>query len=154
MRIVVAVVGKPRDAALAAAIREYESRAARYWPLEVREVREESGRSLPDDQVRSREAERLSATVPAGAHLVSCERDGVGMTSEAFAQWVQRRREEAKDVAFVIGGAFGLDESIQRVTATKLSLAPWTLPHELARLVLAEQLYRAGTIVRREPYHK
>jgi 23S rRNA (pseudouridine1915-N3)-methyltransferase len=154
MRIVVAVVGRPRDAALAAAIREYESRAARYWPLEVREVREESGRSLPDDQVRSREAERLAATVPAGAHLVSCERDGVGMTSEAFARWVQRRREDAKDVAFVIGGAFGLGESIQRVTATKLSLAPWTLPHELARLVLAEQLYRAGTIVRREPYHK
>jgi 23S rRNA (pseudouridine1915-N3)-methyltransferase len=154
MRIVVAVVGKPRDAALAAAIREYEARAARYWPLEVREVREESGRSLPGEQVRGREAERLAAVVPDGAHVVSCERDGRNMSSEEFAQWVQRRREEARDLAFVIGGALGLGEAIQRVTATKLSLAPWTLPHELARLVLAEQLYRAGTIVRGEPYHK
>jgi 23S rRNA (pseudouridine1915-N3)-methyltransferase len=154
MRIVVAVVGKPRDAALAAAIREYETRAARYWPLEVREVREESGRSLPGEQVRGREAERLAAVVPEGAHVVSCERDGRRMSSEEFAQWVQRRREEAKDLAFVIGGALGLGKAIQTVTATKLSLAPWTLPHELARLVLAEQLYRAGTIVRGEPYHK
>ena len=154
MRIVVAVVGKPRDAALAAAIREYETRAARYWPLEVREVREESGRSLPGEQVRAREAERLADVVPEGAHVVSCERDGRSMSSEEFAQWVQRRREDAKDLAFVIGGALGLGEAIQRVTGTKLSLAPWTLPHELARLVLAEQLYRAGTIVRREPYHK
>lgn len=154
MRIVLAVVGKPRDAAMAAAIREYETRAARYWPLEVREVREESGRSLSGEQVRGREAERLAAVVPAGAHVVSCERDGRGMSSEAFAEWVQRRREDAKDLAFVIGGAHGLGEAIQRVTATRLSLAPWTLPHELARLVLAEQLYRAGTIVRREPYHK
>jgi 23S rRNA (pseudouridine1915-N3)-methyltransferase len=154
MRIVVAVVGKPRDAALAAAIREYETRAARYWPLEVREVREESGRSLPGEQVRGREAERLAAVVPGGAHVISCERNGRSMSSEEFAQWVQRRREEARDLAFVIGGALGLGEAIQRVTATKLSLAPWTLPHELARLVLAEQLYRAGTIVRGEPYHK
>jgi len=154
MRIVVAVVGKPRDAALAAAIREYETRAARYWPLDVREVREESGRSLSGEQVRSRESERLADVVPAAAHVVACERDGRAMTSEEFAQWVQRRREDAKDLAFVIGGALGLGDAIQRVTATKLSLAPWTLPHELARLVLAEQLYRAGTIVRGEPYHK
>ena len=76
------------------------------------------------------------------------------MSSEEFAQWVQRRREDAKDLAFVIGGAHGLGDAIQRLASTKLSLAPWTLPHELARLVLAEQLYRAGTIVRREPYHK
>ena len=61
MRIVVAVVGKPRDAALAAAIRDYEARATRYWPLEVREVREESGRSLSAQQVRDRESERLAS---------------------------------------------------------------------------------------------
>src|SRR4051812_34238448 len=154
MRIVVAVVGKPRDAGLAAAIHEYETRAARYWPLDVREVREESGRSQSAEQVRAREAERLAAALPAAAHVVSCELGGVAMTSEAFAQWVQRRREEAKDLAFVIGGAHGLGEPIRLVAATRLALAVWTLPHEIARLVLAEQLYRAGTIVRGEPYHK
>jgi len=154
VRIVVALVGKPRDSALATAIRDYEGRATRYWPLEFREVREESGRSLPPQQVRERESERLVAVVPGGAHVVSCELGGVAMSSEAFAQWLQKRREEARDIAFLIGGAHGLGEPAQRMTSTRLSLAPWTLPHEIARLVLAEQLYRAGTIVRGEPYHK
>jgi 23S rRNA (pseudouridine1915-N3)-methyltransferase len=63
-------------------------------------------------------------------------------------------REAAQDVAFVIGGAFGLDDALMARAHERLALAPWTLPHEVARLVLAEQLYRAGTIVRREPYHK
>ncbi|HEY2376188.1 MAG TPA: 23S rRNA (pseudouridine(1915)-N(3))-methyltransferase RlmH [Gemmatimonadaceae bacterium] len=154
MRMIVAVVGKPRDAALAAAIRDYEARAARYWPLEFKEVREESGRSLAPEQVRAREGERLAAALPDSTYVVACERGGVTMTSEEFAQWLQRRREQAKDVAFVIGGAHGLGEATQRVASARLALAPWTLPHEIARLVLAEQLYRAGTIVRREPYHK
>jgi 23S rRNA (pseudouridine1915-N3)-methyltransferase len=154
MRIVIAAVGKPRDAALAAAIRDYETRAARYWPLEVREVREESGRSRPADQVRQREGERLAAALPNSAHVVSCEQGGLTMTSEEFAHWLQRRREEARDLAFVIGGAYGLAEATRSISTTRLALAPWTLPHEIARLVLAEQLYRAGTIVRREPYHK
>jgi 23S rRNA (pseudouridine1915-N3)-methyltransferase len=76
------------------------------------------------------------------------------MSSAKFATFVQERREAARDLAFVIGGAFGLAESLRARAQTRLALAPWTLPHELARLVLAEQLYRAGTIVRGEPYHK
>lgn len=154
MQIVVAAVGKPRDAALAAAIHQYEARAARYWPLDVREVREEPSRSVSSDQVRGREADRLTAKLPAGAYVVACDPGGITMTSEEFASWLQRQREDARDVAFVIGGAFGLGDAVRRMAASSLSLAPWTLPHELARLVLAEQLYRAGTIVRREPYHK
>ena len=154
MQVVVAVVGKPRDTALAAAIQEYETRAARYWPLEVREVREESARSASSDRVRTREAERLVSKLPAAAHVVACEQGGRTMTSESFAAWLQRLREEARDVAFVIGGAYGLGQAVQVRANRKLSLAAWTLPHELARLVLAEQLYRAGTIARREPYHK
>jgi 23S rRNA (pseudouridine1915-N3)-methyltransferase len=76
------------------------------------------------------------------------------MSSEEFARWLQAARERATDFAFVIGGAFGLPEALLERAKSRLSLAPWTLPHELARLVLAEQLYRAGTIVRGEPYHK
>jgi 23S rRNA (pseudouridine1915-N3)-methyltransferase len=76
------------------------------------------------------------------------------MTSEQFAAWLQRLRERARDVALVIGGAFGLGDVVKRRASTSLALAPWTLPHELARLVLAEQLYRAGSILRGEPYHK
>ena len=154
MRIVVASVGKPRDAALAAATREYESRAVRYWPLEFHEVREEPARAASADLVRDREGERLMAAVGGAVRVVACDEHGRSMTSADFAQWLQRERESARDVAFVIGGAYGLARSLlQRATIT-LALSPWTLPHELARLVLAEQLYRAGTIVRGEPYHK
>jgi len=153
MRVVVAVVGKPRDA-LAAPIRDYETRAARYWPLDVHEVREESARSVSADVVRTREAERLASKLPSGALVVACDEQGRSMTSSEFAAWLQAERESARDVAFVIGGAYGLAPSLRDRSSRRLALAPWTLPHELARLVLAEQLYRAGTIVRGEPYHK
>jgi 23S rRNA (pseudouridine1915-N3)-methyltransferase len=155
MRVVLAVVGKPKHAGLAAAVADYESRAARYWPLEIAEVREESARGgVGDAAVREREGERLEARLPAGAHVVACDPGGESMTSERFSAWLQQLRERGRDAAFVIGGAFGLSDALRARAATRLSLAPWTLPHELARLVLAEQLYRAGTLVRGEPYHK
>ena len=154
MRFVVAVVGKPRDANLAGAIREYEMRASRYWPLDVHEVREEPARSGSADLVREREGDRLLSAVPDGAAVVACELAGRTMSSEEFAAWLQRLREQARDVAIVIGGAFGLGAVVRQRASHSLALAPWTLPHEVARLVLAEQLYRAGTILRGEPYHK
>lgn len=153
MKLIVAAVGKPRNAALAAAIEQYEARAARYWPLEVREVREEAGRGTRPELVREKEAERLVTRVE-GASVVACDERGTAMTSSRFATFLQEARERARDVAFVIGGAHGLADSLRDRAQTRLALAPWTLPHELARLVLAEQLYRAGTIVRGEPYHK
>lgn len=153
MRLVVAVVGRPRDLDLASAIRGYETRAARYWPLDVREVREEPARGSPPETVREKEGERL-LTAAAGSRLVVCDESGDALTSQQFAEWLQEARERARDVTFVIGGAYGLAQSVRDRADRLLKLAPWTLPHELARLVLAEQLYRAGTIVRREPYHK
>jgi 23S rRNA (pseudouridine1915-N3)-methyltransferase len=153
MKLIVAAVGKPRNAALAAAIEHYETRAARYWPLEIREVREETARGSQIDAVRAKEAERLTSRVE-GASVVACDERGTSMTSTRFATFLQEARERARDLAFVIGGAYGLADSLRDRAQTRLALAPWTLPHELARLVLAEQLYRAGTIVRGEPYHK
>jgi 23S rRNA (pseudouridine1915-N3)-methyltransferase len=155
MRVLVAVVGRSKNAGLATAAADYEARAARYWPLELVEVREEPARGgLGEALVREREGERLAARLPPGAHLVVCDPGGDSMTSERFSAWLQGLRERGRDVAFVIGGAYGLSDALRARAATRLSLAPWTLPHELARLVLAEQLYRAGTIVRGEPYHK
>ncbi len=154
MRIALLAVGRPRDAGLAAAVKEYETRAARYWPLDVHEVREEPARGLDAATVREREGERLLARAPAAATVVACDPGGTALASEAFAAWLQARREAAVDVAFVIGGAYGLSDAVRSRASMRLTLAPWTLPHELARLVLAEQLYRAGTIVRNEPYHK
>ena len=153
MLVVVAVVGKPKHPGMAAAIEDYERRAARYWPLAVHEVREEKGRSLPPAQVQARESERIAARI-GDALLVACDADGDRMTSRAFAEWLQGCRERGRSVAFAIGGALGLDPAFRERSHRRLSLAPWTLPHELARLVLAEQLYRAGTLVRGEPYHK
>lgn len=154
MKVLVIAVGKPRNAALAAAIEAYESRAARYWPLTRLEVREEPAKSASVDLVRQREGERLRGKIPPGAMLVCCDPGGRRMDSAAFATWLQGQRERGRDVAFVLGGAYGLAAELLKVASLRLELAPWTLPHEMARLVLAEQLYRAGTIVRREPYHK
>ena len=153
MRIVVAVVGKPRNAALAAAIDDYETRAARYWPLEIHEVREERASGLGTSVVRDREGARLLEKA-SGANIVACHVEGKSFSSEKFSEWLQRERESERDTAFMIGGAFGLSDDILSRSRMQLSLAPWTLPHEVARLVLAEQLYRAGSIVRGEPYHK
>jgi len=154
VKVQVAVVGKPRDAALAAAIREYETRAARYWPLEVTEVKEEPGRSATGAVVMRKEGERLLERIASGARLVLCDPGGEAMDSAAFAAMLQQQRERAQDVAFVIGGAHGIGDVVRERPHRRIALAPWTLPHELARLVLAEQLYRAGTIGRNEPYHK
>jgi 23S rRNA (pseudouridine1915-N3)-methyltransferase len=154
MRLVVAVVGKPRHTELREAILDYQTRAARYWPLEVHEVREENASSLGAAEVMAREAKRLKEKIPAGATVIACDSSGQSPTSEQFAKMLQDSREAGRNVAFVIGGAFGLGEGILSMAQTKLSLAPFTLPHELARLVLTEQIYRAGTIVRGEPYHK
>jgi 23S rRNA (pseudouridine1915-N3)-methyltransferase len=154
LKINLVVVGRPRDPNLAGAIREYETRAGRYWPLQVHEVREEPARSGSADLVREREGERLVEAIPPGAQIVACDLTGKSMTSEQFASWLQQLRERARDVAIVIGGAYGLGDVVRQRATFRLALAPWTLPHELARLVLAEQLYRAGTIGRGEPYHK
>ncbi len=153
MRVVVAVVGKPRNAALAAAIHGYETRAARYWPLDVHEVREERAGGATPQIVRDREGGRLAERI-ASRRVVACDATGRSLSSAEFSAWLQGMRERDQDVAFVIGGAFGLSKNILDGASMKLALAPWTLPHELARLVLAEQLYRAGSIVRGEPYHK
>lgn len=154
MRLVVAVVGKPRDRHLAAVIEEYETRASRYWPLEVIEVREGSGRGVSPATARAREAARLVERLPESGWLLACDERGDPLTSTEFSGVVSDSRERARDLAIVIGGPFGLGDAVRDRATRAIQLAPWTLPHELARLVLAEQLYRAGTIVRGEPYHK
>jgi len=155
MRLVVAVVGKARNQAIGDAIRDYETRAARYWPLEVHEVKEEKGSGgSPGERVREREGVRLAEKIPGRARTVACDPGGKSLDSRQFAELLQSAREQDRDLAFLIGGAHGLAADLSAGSQMRLSLAPWTLPHELARLVLAEQIYRAGTIVRGEPYHK
>jgi 23S rRNA (pseudouridine1915-N3)-methyltransferase len=154
VRVSVVLIGRPRHAGLADAIQDYESRAARYWPLDVIEVKEEPGRGVSAETVRDREAARMADRIPPEATVVACDPGGAEMDSATFARWLQDQRDAARSVCFAIGGAHGLGAAVLRRANRRLSLAPWTLPHEVARLVLAEQLYRAGTITRGEPYHK
>ncbi len=148
-------VGKP-GALLRDAIREYEQRAARYWPFESIEVRaEKATRNMPEERVRELEAKRLLERVPPGSEVIALTRTGEGWDSEQLAQHLKRRAVEAHPgVSFLIGGALGLGRAALQRATQQLSLSACTLPHELARLMLAEQLYRAGTIAHGEPYHK
>ncbi|HEX9109060.1 MAG TPA: 23S rRNA (pseudouridine(1915)-N(3))-methyltransferase RlmH, partial [Longimicrobiales bacterium] len=141
---------------LGGAIAEYETRAARYWPLEVVEVREEKARKgLPVEQVKSAESARLLERVPGGVEVVALTRTGESWSSTRLARYLEALALHGRaGAAFVIGGAFGLSDELVERAQQRLSLSAMTMPHELARLMLAEQLYRAGTISRGEPYHK
>ncbi len=139
---------------MATVIGEYEKRAMRYWPISFQEVRSSTAASAGPVVTRRKEAERLLDAAPDGYRLVACDEGGAAMTSREFATWLTRERDNGSALVFVVGGAFGLDESVKTAASIVLSLSKLTLSHELARLVLAEQLYRAGTIMRGEPYHK
>lgn len=155
MRVLVAAVGKP-GRLLAPAIAEYEQRAARYWRFDSIEVREEkAGGGRTDAQVRAAEAARLLDKVPADHELIALTREGDAWHSTRLARYLQTLAVGASaGVTFVVGGAYGLDAALLERATRRLSLAAGTLPHDLARLVLTEQIYRAGTILRGEPYHK
>lgn len=155
MKVLVVAVGRVRGV-LADAVREYEVRAGRYWKLEVLEVSAGGpGHASDAVGVRDAEAKRLVAKLPAELEVVALTREGEGMDSRALSRYLERHAVRASaGVAFVIGGAFGLGDAVLARARRRLSLSRMTLPHEMARLVLAEQLYRAGTILRGEPYHK
>jgi len=149
-----AVVGKAGKS-FASAIDDYERRAARYWPLDVVEVKASRAGSKTDDAVRGEEGERLLERLPRDVEIVALTRVGERWSSEQLSAHLQRHAlRSSAGVAFLIGGALGLSVDVTRRAQHRLSLSSMTLPHEMARLIMAEQLYRAGTIARGEPYHK
>jgi 23S rRNA (pseudouridine1915-N3)-methyltransferase len=101
------------------------------------------------DLIEVREDEKVPPRIPSRAFTVLLASDGTAYDSERFAGWLEERRREGQDLTFVIGGPKGLDLQADM----RLSLGPMTLPHQLARVVLLEQLYRAHKILAREPYH-
>lgn len=155
MKITLAAVGSP-SRLMAGPIREYEDRAARYWKLETAEVKpEKASRNRPEHEIMAAEGARLRAAVPDGADLVAVTRTGKAWSSERLARYLQELAlRSAAGAAFLIGGAIGLAPDLVRDATHRLSLSAMTMPHDVARLILAEQLYRAGTIARGEPYHK
>jgi 23S rRNA (pseudouridine1915-N3)-methyltransferase len=99
--------------------------------------------------IEVREDEKVTPRIPDRAHVVLLASDGEEMSSVEFSGWLEERRRDGRDVCFVIGGPRGLELEAD----SRLSLGPMTLPHQLARVVLLEQLYRAHKILAREPYH-
>jgi 23S rRNA (pseudouridine1915-N3)-methyltransferase len=132
---------------------DYLRRLRRYARVREVEVKEASRAPAPAAQ-REEEAERLLEKVPAGATVVALDRAGTPWTSEELAKRVERWQLAARPIALVIGGSHGLAPGLLAAAALRWSLGPLTLPHELARIVVMEQLYRAWTILRGEPYHK
>jgi 23S rRNA (pseudouridine1915-N3)-methyltransferase len=152
VELVLLSVGKLRPS-YREAVDDYLRRLGRYLKVREVEVREAS-RAPSVEAQRAEEGERLLAKRPAGSRLVALARQGTGWSSEELAQRVERWRQEARPVALAIGGSHGLASDLIASAAERWSLGPLTLPHELARVVVAEQLYRASTILRGEPYHK
>jgi len=134
MRCTVLAVGRLRPP-YADDVAHYRTLLSRHVRLELVEVRED---------------ERVERRVRVGAYVVALAADGRQYDSVAFARWLEARRQGRRDLCFVIGGPYGLD--LGRCDE-KLSLGPMTLPHQLARVVLLEQLYRAHKILANEPYH-
>lgn len=123
--------------------------------IAVEEVEVESSSASSPEERRREEAGRLEDLGRADATRIAVDRRGREPTSHEFADWLERQMVRAgRDAEFVVGGAHGLDPELRRESHWSLSLSSFTLPHELARVVLAEQLYRAMSIVRGEPYHK
>lgn len=123
--------------------------------LKVREVEvREASRAPTGAAQRAEEATRLLARRPAGSRLVALARAGSPWTSVELARRLEAWQREARPVVLAIGGSVGLAPELLAAAADRWSLGPLTLPHELARVVVAEQLYRATTILRGEPYHK
>jgi 23S rRNA (pseudouridine1915-N3)-methyltransferase len=152
VRLTLLAVGRLRPA-LRAAADDYLTRLGRYGTVEEREVRE-AGRARTIETGQRDEHAALVAKLPAGSRMVALDRGGKPWSSEELATRLDDWRLAARPVTFVIGGSHGLAPALLAGADDVWSLGALTLPHELARVVVLEQLYRGCTILRGEPYHK
>jgi 23S rRNA (pseudouridine1915-N3)-methyltransferase len=151
VHIVVAAVGKQKAGPERALFDSYVARLP--WRVEVKEI--ELKKEMAVDVRRAREGEALLAAVPDGARIVALDERGRPDTSDAFAKRLGRWRDDGvRSVVFLIGGADGLDETIRKRADVVLNFGALTWPHMLVRALLAEQLYRAHTILTGHPYHR
>ncbi|HET9599341.1 MAG TPA: 23S rRNA (pseudouridine(1915)-N(3))-methyltransferase RlmH [Anaeromyxobacteraceae bacterium] len=153
MRVRLLAVGKDRSGLYAPAVAEYAGRLARQLRFELVEL-PEARRHAGTPRAREEEGEAILARLDPREHLVALDERGREYTSVELARRVEGWLGAGRDLALVIGGADGLAPAVLDRAAEKLALSRLTLAHRLARLVLVEQLYRAMTIVRGEPYHK
>ena len=149
-------VGKTKEKFLVQGIEFYKRRITHYTQMEIVEVR---GEKIPakadEDAIRKKEGERLLAKIQPGETIIALDSSGVMFSSEDLSSFFQKLEAAAFNrCVFVIGGPLGLSKEVKDRADTVLSLSPMTFTHEMARLILMEQIYRALTIARGESYHK
>ena len=156
MRYTVIAVGKLKERFWRDACAEYTKRLGAYGKVEIREVADiDPARAGGVEASRSREGEEILSAIPEHSHVILLAIDGKQRSSESFSQRIDTLKlNGASDIAFVIGGSDGVSAAVRQRADETLSFGPITLPHNLARVVLLEQLYRAQKISRGEPYHK
>ena len=155
MKIIVVAVGQRQPAWADAAVNEYLARFPAEFKVECNLVKAESRSSnVPLARALSAEAARIRAAVPSSATLVALDERGKDWTTQQLADQLQRWRDASENIAFVIGGADGLDPAVKAAARVQVRLSSLTLPHSLARVVLAEQLYRAWSMLAGHPYHR
>ena len=159
MKISIACVGKIKEKFYRDAVAEYEKRLSRYCKLEILEVADEktpdgAGAAL-EEQIREKEGRRLLEKIREDAFVCTLEIEGRRLSSEAFAGWMEGLTVRGTShIVFVIGGSLGLHESVRRRSDMALSFSDMTFPHQLMRVILVEQIYRAFRIIQGAPYHK
>ena len=158
MKITIVCAGKLKEKYLRDGIAEYEKRLRPYADLRMIEIIEERMKDRPSpaekDEVLRREGERLSSQIPQGAYLIVLDVGGEEMSSEKFSTRIDHLMLMGEShIAFLIGGPFGLSDELRQRADLRLSFSQFTLPYQLIRLFLMEQIYRSFKISRHEPYH-
>lgn len=148
--------GSHADAGLSAAGDRYLNRIKHFFPVEVTEVQPERGRQGQSDVAIMRaQSARLLAAIPDRGYVVVLDERGQLLDSLKFAKWLERLTiDQPHGVNFVVGGDVGFDDSVRQRADRLLALSPMTLPHQFARVILLEQVYRACTVMRNISYHK
>ena len=155
MRISFWSVGKQHEGYVREGVEDFTKRLSRYFPVQwnIIPVPKNAG-MLSEIDLKKREGETILSFLKEDDYLVALDERGKELTSVGLAQFIQDRANESrKQIVFLIGGAFGLDEKVLKVAKMKWSLSQLTFPHQLVRLILAEQVYRACTILQNEKYH-
>lgn len=159
MKITILCVGKIKESFYRQAIDEYAKRLGKYCKLEIVEVADEKtpdkASEVMESQIKEKEAERLIDKLKEDSYIFTLEIKGKKYTSEAFSETIEKLTIQGKShLTFVIGGSLGLHEKILKLSNQPISFSDMTFPHQLMRVILTEQIYRAFRIMNNEPYHK
>lgn len=154
MRIQFLVVGKTTDSRLESLIDEYTRRLRHYVPFELVVVPDiKNAKSLSEEQLKTQEGAEILRRLTPGMEVYLLDEHGREFRSVEYADWLQKRMAGGKDLTLVIGGAYGFSPAVYERANGKISLSLMTFSHQMIRLLAVEQIYRAMTILRNEPYH-